>query len=48
MGDFPVSVYTPVDAATADRFMAVVKATPDNRRAASGAFRSDAEAGGVP
>ncbi|MES0042474.1 helix-turn-helix transcriptional regulator [Mesorhizobium sp. M0091] len=47
-GDFSVSVYTPVDASTADRFMALVKATPDNRKGASGAFRSDEEAGGVP
>ena len=43
--DFSVSVYTPVDASTAKRFMALVGAAPDSRKAVSGVSVRDAEAG---
>lgn len=42
--DFSVSVYTPVDTSTAEKFTALLRTTPDNRKAASGAFARDASA----
>jgi hypothetical protein len=46
--DFSVSVYTPVDASTAGKFTALLKTTPDNRKAVPGVVAENAGAKAAP